>query len=66
MLKRLIYQKYIITVNIYVPNIRAPEYMKQKLRRTKRRNRQQYNNRWRPNAPFSTMDRSSRQRITKK
>ena len=39
MIKELIHQEAIIITNIYAPNIRAPEYMQQKGRKGRRKER---------------------------
>ena len=45
MIKWSLFQKDITIVNIFIPNIGAPKYIKEKII-TKRRNRQWYSNSW--------------------
>ena len=65
MIKGSIQEEDITTVNIYAPNIGAPEYIRQNINRHKRRNQQQHNNSKDFNTRFTSMDRSSREKINR-
>ena len=56
MIKGSIQEEDITIVNIYAPNIGAPQYIRQNINRLKRRNQQQHNNSKDFNTRFTTFD----------
>ena len=64
MIKRSSHQKDKTIINIYIPNIKAPKYVKQTLMDLKEEVGKIIV--WEFNTPLSTMIRSRRQKISKK